>query len=170
MVVANWLYSLTVYATIMLQIGYSNEAWLWVVVEPIHKQLLGVYISRHRNNMMVVEAFLSSSIRIYGKHTVHSDGGSWYSEACVALGLKHRLLHSSYEKSIMVVEITIEYVKDRIEGFDDYFLVKKGVVVDCNIVHVYRWISLFIFLHNLSESQSELNILKFLIRKGEKIP
>ena len=47
---------------------------------------------------------------------------------------------------------------------------KSVVVVDCNIVHVYRWISLFIFLHNLSKSQSELNILKFLIRKGEKIP
>jgi hypothetical protein len=47
---------------------------------------------------------------------------------------------------------------------------RKSVVVDCNIVHVYRWISLFIFLHNLSKSQSELNILKFLIRKGEKIP
>jgi hypothetical protein len=26
-----------------------SEAWLWVVLEPIHKQILGVYISRHRN-------------------------------------------------------------------------------------------------------------------------
>ncbi|MGB8036068.1 MAG: hypothetical protein WCF03_19805, partial [Nitrososphaeraceae archaeon] len=34
-----------------------------------------------------------------------------YPEACVSLGLKHRL-HSSYEKSI-VVERTIEYLKDR---------------------------------------------------------
>ena len=32
----------------MLQIG-SSEAWLWVVMEPIHKQILGIYISRHRN-------------------------------------------------------------------------------------------------------------------------
>ena len=71
---------------------------LWVAVEPIHKQILGVYISRHRN-MIVVEAFLSALIRIYGKHTVYSDGGNWYPEACVSLGLKHRL-HSSYEKSI----------------------------------------------------------------------
>jgi hypothetical protein len=45
------------------------------------------------------------------KHTVYSDGETWYSEACVSLGLKHRL-HSSYEKSI-VVERTIEYLKDR---------------------------------------------------------
>jgi putative transposase len=32
----------------MLQIG-PDEAWLWIAVEPIHKQILGVYISRHRN-------------------------------------------------------------------------------------------------------------------------
>jgi len=91
----------------MLQIG-SSEAWLWVAVEPIHKQILGVYISSHRN-MIVVEAFLSSLIRMYdGKHTVYSDGdGTWYPEACVLLNL-----HSSYEKSI-VVERTIEYLKDR---------------------------------------------------------
>ena len=90
----------------MLQIG-SGEAWLWVAVEPIHKQILGVYISRHRN-MIVVEAFLSSLIRIYGKPTVYSDVGTWYPEACVSLGLKQRL-HSSYEKS--VVEGVIEYLK-----------------------------------------------------------
>jgi putative transposase len=89
----------------MLQIG-SGEAWLWVAVEPIHKQILGVYISRHRN-MIVVEAFLSSLIRIYGKSTVYSDGGTWYPEACVSLGLKHRL-DSSYEKSIF--ETTIESI------------------------------------------------------------
>jgi hypothetical protein len=43
--------------------------------------------------------FLRSLIRIYGdKHTVYSDGGgTWYPEACVSLGLKHRL-HSSYER------------------------------------------------------------------------
>ena len=63
----------------MIQIGCYSEAWLWVVVEPIHKQILGVYISRHRN-MIVAEAFLNSLIKIYGKHTaVYSDGGgTWY--------------------------------------------------------------------------------------------
>jgi putative transposase len=42
----------------MLQIGSSNEAWLWVAVEPIHKQILGVYISRHRN-MIIAERGIS---------------------------------------------------------------------------------------------------------------
>jgi putative transposase len=56
----------------MLQIG-SDQAWLWVAVEPIHRQILGLYISRHRN-MLVAESFLRTLIRIYGKHTVYSDG------------------------------------------------------------------------------------------------
>jgi putative transposase len=44
-----------------------------------HK-ILGVYISRHRN-MLVAEAFLKSLVKLYGKHIVYSDGGSWYPEA-----------------------------------------------------------------------------------------
>jgi putative transposase len=65
----------------MLQIG-SNEAWLWVAMEPIHKQILGLYISRHKeyDNCRERHLFLSSLIRIYGdRHTVYSDGGgTWY--------------------------------------------------------------------------------------------
>jgi len=127
----------------MLQIG-SSEAWLWVVMEPIHKQILGVYISRHRN-MIVAEAFLSSLIRIYGKHTVYSDGGTWYPEACMSLGLEHRL-HSSYEKSI--VERAIEYLKDRTETFDDYFPCIRRRNGICNLQHVHKWLILFVFMHN----------------------
>ena len=51
------------------------------------------------------------------KHIVYSDGRTWYPEAFVSLGLRHRL-HSSYEKSI--AERTIEYFKDRTGTFDDY--------------------------------------------------
>ncbi len=51
----------------MIHIG-SDEAWLWIAIEPIHRQILGVYISRHRN-MLAAEAFLRSLIRIHGKHT-----------------------------------------------------------------------------------------------------
>jgi putative transposase len=125
----------------MLQIG-AEEAWLWVAVEPIHKQILGVYVSRHRN-MIIAELFLRSLIRIYGRHVVYSDGGTWYPEACISLGLEHRL-HSPYEKSI--VESTIEYFKDRTEAFDDYYpCMKSGV---CTLRHVYRWLNLFVFMHN----------------------
>jgi putative transposase len=105
----------------MIHIG-SDEAWLWIAVEPIHRQILGVYISRHRN-MLVAEAFLRSLIRIYGKHAVYSDGGSWYPEACISLGLKHRL-HSSYEKSI-VERRTIEYLRIELRHLMITILVQK---------------------------------------------
>ena len=76
----------------MLQIG-SDQAWLWVAVEPIHRQILGVYISRHRNMIVAESGFMANTLYI-------SDVGTWYPEACISLGLEHRL-HSSYEKSIV---------------------------------------------------------------------
>ena len=51
-----------------------------------------------------------------------------------------------YQKSI--IERTMEYVKDRTEGFDDYYPCKK---LGCNLNHVYQWFVLFVFLHNLSK-------------------
>jgi transposase-like protein len=27
----------------------SFEAWVWVAVEPVHRYILGVYLSRHQN-------------------------------------------------------------------------------------------------------------------------
>jgi putative transposase len=61
-------------------------------------------------------------------------------EACVSLGLKHRL-HSSYEKSI--VERTIEHFKDRTEIFDDYFpCMASGL---CNLQHVHKWKSFCVY-------------------------
>ena len=58
--------------------------------------------------MLVAEVFLRSLIKLYGKHIVYSDGGTWYSEACISLGLKHGLHLSFEEKSI--VERDIESV------------------------------------------------------------
>ena len=126
----------------MLQIG-SDYAWLWVAIEPIHRQVLGVYVSRHRN-MLVAESFLRSLIKIYGKHIVYSDGGSWYPEACSYLGLKH-LLHSPLEKSI--IERSIEYFKDRTENFDDYYPCRHNSI-EYGLTHVHNWLGLFVFMHN----------------------
>jgi hypothetical protein len=30
--------------TMYMQIGSNNEAWLWVTIESIHRQILGVYL------------------------------------------------------------------------------------------------------------------------------
>jgi transposase-like protein len=95
---------------IMLQIGSNNESWMWVAIESFHK-ILGVYISTH-SIMIIADAFLSLLSKMCGKHIVCSDGDvTWYPESCVSLNLEHRL-SSSYEKNI-VVERTIEYLKDR---------------------------------------------------------
>jgi putative transposase len=76
----------------MIQIGGSSEAWLWIAIEPVHSTILGVFLSRHRN-MLVVESFLKSLIKTYGKHTVYSDGGTWYLQACASLDLNHKYTH-----------------------------------------------------------------------------
>jgi putative transposase len=66
--------------------------------------------------MLAVESFLKSLIEIYGRHM--ADDGTWYPLACDSLGLEHRL-HSSYEKSL--IERAVQSIKDRTEGFDDYY-------------------------------------------------
>jgi putative transposase len=113
--------------------------------------------------MLVAESFLRSLIQLYGKHIVYSDGRTWCPEACNSLRLKH-ILHSAFEKS--VIERAMEYIKDRTEAFDDYYPCRKKAV-DCNLSHVYRWFELFVFLYNLSKSQSKINIIKFLTRSGK---
>jgi len=50
---------------------------------------------------------------------IYSDGGTWYPEACVSLGLEHRL-YSLYEKSI--VERAIEYLKDRLMMYESWIM------------------------------------------------
>jgi putative transposase len=118
----------------------SFEAWVWVAVEPVHRYILGVYLSRHQN-ILVAQLFLRTLVDRYGKHAVYSDGGTWYPEACRALGLEHRL-HSPYEKSL--VERANQYLKDRIEEFDDYYpCMKRG----CDLKHVRNWLNLFVDMH-----------------------
>lgn len=124
--------------------------------EAVHRVVLGVYISRHRN-MLVTESFLKSLVHLYGRHTVYSDGGTWYPEACHSLGLEHRL-HTPYEKSI--VERTVQYFKDRTEHFDDYYPCMKQ---ECDLSHVYNWIGLFVFMHNARRAHIKFRLLVNLI-------
>jgi transposase-like protein len=59
-----------------LKVG-SRYIWLWVAIEPKHRQILQVDISFERN-MLIDEHFVSSLIGKYGKHLVSTDGGTWY--------------------------------------------------------------------------------------------
>ena len=118
----------------------SSGAWVWIAVEPAHRYILGVHLSRHQN-IMAARTFLRSLVERYGKHQVYSDGGAWYPDACRSLGLEHRL-HSPYEKSL--IERANEYLKDRVEAFDDRWpCLRDG----CDLDHVRRWLGLFTDAH-----------------------
>jgi putative transposase len=65
-------------------------------IEPIHNSVLGIYISKEKN-IFVPENFLGSLVDKYGKHTVYTDGGTWYPQAVTILHLKHSL-HYDLEK------------------------------------------------------------------------
>ena len=138
-----------------VQIG-GNEAWVWVATEPVHRTVLGVYISRHRN-MLVAEAFLQSLVQKYGRHPVYSDGGTWYPEACRSLELEHRL-HSTHSKNLM--ERAVEYFKDRTEGFDDYYPCTRQ---ECNLFHVWNWSRLFVFMHNAKRAGMKFRLIARLL-------
>jgi transposase-like protein len=49
----------------------SSGAWVWIAVEPVHRYILGVYLSR-RQNILVAELFLKSLVKKkYGEHGLH---------------------------------------------------------------------------------------------------
>ena len=104
----------------------SQYIWLWIAIEPKHRQILQLDISFERN-MLVAERFLSSLIDKYDKHPISTDGGTWYPQACRFLKLKHHI-YSPFEKSIL--ERTIQYIKDRTECFDATFHAEKGIIVN----------------------------------------
>ena len=94
--------------------------------------------------MFVAENFIHSLVDKYGRHSVYTDGGTWYPQACNFLHLKHRL-HSTLEKSL--IERVMQYFKDRTESFDDYYpCTTKNK--NCDLQHVYNWIKLFVYLYN----------------------
>ena len=138
----------------VIQIGWKHY-YLWIAIEPLHKTILGIHISESRN-MLVAKQFLQSLIIKYGKHSVYSDGGTWYPEACKVLDVKH-YIHTPLEKSL--IERVIQYFKDRTESFDDYYPCRKDD--DCNINHVYNWIELFVSLYNNTiTTKSNLFLIK----------
>jgi putative transposase len=119
----------------------SENIWLWVATEPENSQFLAQTISKERN-MFVAERFLSDIVRDYGKHAVSTDGGTLYPQACEFLKIQHHV-HSSIEKSL--IERKMQYIKDRTEGFDDYFPCK---IKNCKLNHVRNWLNLFANYHN----------------------
>jgi transposase-like protein len=82
---------------IVIQIG-NQHFWLWLCIEPVHRSVLGIYISSEERNMFVAEKFIRSLVSKYGKHTVYTDGGTWYNEACNVSGLNQALFTFTIRK------------------------------------------------------------------------
>ena len=81
-------------------------------------------------------------INKHGLHSVSTDDGTWYIQACRFLNLGHHI-HPSFEQSL--IERTMRYIKDRTENFDDYFPCKKN---KCKLNHIKQWLKLFVYQHN----------------------
>jgi len=124
----------------LIKIG-SIYMWIWVAIEPENKHILAVTISKERT-ILIAERFILSLTNRYGNHPVSTDGGTWFPQACKFLNIDHHI-HSSYDKS--VIERTMQYIKDRTEGFDDYFPCRMK---NCKLKHVQNWLNLFAYQHN----------------------
>jgi hypothetical protein len=91
--------------------------------------------------MFVAERFIFGLVKVYGKHSISTDGGSWYlPQACRFLKLKHHL-HSALEKSL--IERTMQYLKDRTECFDDYLPCR---IKNCKLGHVKNWLKCLLII------------------------
>jgi len=74
--------------------------------------------------MFVAERLIRSLVSKYGKHTVYTYGGIWYSEACNVLRLKLFTLH--HFSRIWRKELIS--IKDRIESLTTIHVCKMIVI------------------------------------------
>ena len=85
--------------------------------------------------MLVAERFIIASLinNKFDKCPVSTDCGTWYPpQACQSLDVEHHI-HSSFEKSI-IIERTIQYIKDRTEGFDVVIVGPAGMNCGLNAI------------------------------------
>ncbi|HJT85329.1 MAG TPA: hypothetical protein VJ697_12690, partial [Nitrososphaeraceae archaeon] len=61
----------------------------------------------------------------YGIHSVYSDCGSWYPEACKVLNVNH-YIHTLLEKGL--IEKVMQYFKDRTESLIIIILAGKMMI------------------------------------------
>jgi transposase-like protein len=126
---------------LLFRLVINISGYGFVLNQNIYSSVLGINISEERN-MLIAEKFIDSLVEKYAKHTVYTDGGTWYDEACNILKLKHHL-HSSIEKSLM--ERVNQYFRDRTELFDDYYSFVKN---EWNIFQVNYRIQFFVSMYN----------------------
>jgi putative transposase len=72
----------------LIKVG-TGLVWVWIIaIELKDMTILGIRISYvERRSMLIAEQFIQSLVRKYGKHSVSTDGGTWYPQACKFLKL-----------------------------------------------------------------------------------
>ena len=119
---------------------WQSEFWLRICIESRHKSVLEIYISKERN-ILVAEKFIRSLVGNYGKHTVYSDGGTWYLEACNVLKLKH-YLHSPFQKVDGKSQPVLRGQNQ------EFWWLLSMYANECNLFHAYNWIQFFVSMYN----------------------
>jgi|SRR5580658_111876 putative transposase len=120
----------------------GRQAWLWVAFEPGLRAFLAFRVSYHPQSIPDAYLFLKELRSRYGRKPIWTDGGAWYPEACRWARLEHRVYGQELKN---LVERMNQYVKDRVECFDDLFpCMKEG----CDKEHVNNWVRVFRFFHN----------------------
>jgi putative transposase len=120
----------------------GRQAWLWVAFEPGLRAFLAFRVSYHPQSIPDAYLFLKELRSRYGRKPIWTDGGAWYPEACRWARLEHRVYGQELKN---LVERMNQYVKDRVECFDDLFpCMKEG----CDRGHVDNWVRVFRFFHN----------------------
>ena len=77
----------------------------------------------------------------------------WYMQMVVdGITMKINYTHSSVQKNI-IGRVT-KYVTDGTENLDDYYPCITG-----ELPHVYKWLRLFVFMHNLRISHFKFSLL-----------
>src|SRR3954447_9726024 len=66
----------------LIKVG-SDLIWLWVAIEPKHRQILHIDISFERTMVIVAERLIASLVDKYGKHPL-------YQQQTVAHGIHHK--------------------------------------------------------------------------------
>ena len=110
----------------LLKIG-NQYAWIWVGQLNQQTQSNSWYsYFLWENNSCCWKVYQRFDKEIWKTSTFNRDGGTWYSQACRFVKMKHHL-HSSYEKSF--IERTIQYItRIELNALMITFLVKKKSV------------------------------------------
>ncbi len=98
----------------LIKVG-SQYIWLWVAIEPKNKQILALTISIERN-MLIAEKFISGLVKIQDTWKTFGFNKWWNILPSSLHVLKPRSPHS-FQLREKYIERTMQYIKDRIEGF-----------------------------------------------------